>query len=233
MSWVEKEASRANRNLLIVNILVGAWPAYFFIDLARTFIVERRFSLPDEWWPMLIPLAVLALAMWNCIKAVQRYGDIQLAPIWKQVSAYSNNPMQISMEIEQELLMGSKKYRRLRVTNSWLIRKRMYSTWISPIGDLAWIYKKVTRHYTNGIPTGTTYTILIKGRHWQDLTLPMSEKRVDALYMDLATRVPWALFGHNPEIERLWKKDPRGFIAQVDARHQKYIAQKTTAGAHA
>jgi len=228
MSWVEKEAGRANRNLLIVNVLVALFPGYMLVNTALIFLTRQRFP-SDDWFLLLILLCLLALAVWNIVKAIQRYSDIQKAPVWKQLAVYNSVPMQVSAELEQDMLMGSVKYGGIVVSNQWLVRRSMFSTWVSPIGDLAWIYKKVTRHYTNGIPTGKSYSVILHGRHKQSMTLQTSEKKVDALMIDLKQRVPWAIFGFTDQIQSIWKKDPGGFVAEVDKRRNELMHKVSAA----
>lgn len=101
---------------------------------------------------------------------------------------------------------------------------------MSPLGDLAWAYKKVTKHYTNFIPTGKSYAAILYGRHRQRLEVSMPQKKTDQLLADLAARVPWAIFGYSKDIAAAWQKDPDGFVATVDSRRQKLAAKSGSAG---
>ena len=96
----------------------------------------------------------------------------------------------------------------------------MFSTWVSPLNDIVWAYKKVTKRSVNFIPTGKSYTAIIIGRHRQRIEHSMSQKKVDALLTELASRVPWAVYGFNADLDNVWKKDPGGFVAAVDSRRQ-------------
>jgi hypothetical protein len=106
------------------------------------------------------------------------------------------------------------------VTQSWLVRRNTFSTWVSPIEDLAWAYKKVTKHSVNFIPTGKSYAVVLVGRHRQRIEVQMPEKASNALLEFLAARAPWAIYGFNQEINAIWQKDPDGFVAVVDSRRQ-------------
>lgn len=221
--WVEREARRANRNLLIVNAIILALTILIFALNIQTM------NLGDDIILIGIGVLFLLLSGWNCFKAMRRNTEIQTAPLWKQVSIHGD-VNQLAYQIEQELQTPPTKYKSLLLTRSWMIRKGFFNTWVSPIGDLAWIYKKVTKHYTNFIPTGKTYSLIIVGCHRQRIEVQLSEKNTDQLMRDLNGRVPWAIYGFSKEIEAAWQKDAKGFIATVDSRYQKFKAQSASGG---
>ncbi|HET8892148.1 MAG TPA: DUF6709 family protein [Candidatus Angelobacter sp.] len=169
---------------------------------------------------LIIGLPLLALAIWNLSKAMRRASEIQTSPVWKHLAVYGNAE-QLSHQIEAELQPGMiRKYGKLQLTPQWMVRRKMFSTWVSPVGDMVWIYKKVTKHSVNFIPTGKTYSVVLVGRHRQRTEEQMKEKAVNEMLGDLAARVPWALFGFDKNLEQAWRKDPAGVIASVDARYQ-------------
>ncbi|HWF03069.1 MAG TPA: DUF6709 family protein [Candidatus Angelobacter sp.] len=177
-----------------------------------------------------IGLPLLALALWNCLKAMRRAAEIQTSPVWKGLTAFGNVE-QLSYQIEAELQSGvTQKYGKLQVTSQWIVRRNLYSTWVSPVADLVWIYKKVTKHSVNFIPTGKTYAVVLVGSHKQRTEEQMKEKVVNQLLADFAARVPWALFGFNQDIDKAWKKNPGDVINAVNLRHQEYKTKAASAG---
>ncbi len=193
-------------------------------DLARAvlpFTLNAADYRSNGYTILLIGLPVLALALWNCLKAVRRSGEIQTSPVWKNLAVYGNAE-QLSQQIEAELQPAIiRKYGKLQIAQQWMVRRKTFSTWASPVGDLVWIYKKVTKHSVNFIPTGKTYSVVLVGRHRQRIEEQMKEKAVNEMLADLATRVPWALFGFTQDLEKAWQKDPAGVIAAVDSRYQQ------------
>jgi hypothetical protein len=219
--WVEREARRANRKLLIVNAVI------LVITIAIFALSAPNINFQESYILIIAGVFFLILSGWNCIKAVRRSGEIQTAPLWKQASIYGDVD-QLGAQIDQELQTEKTKYQGLTLTRSWLIRKGAFGPWISPLGDLAWVYKKVTKHYTNFIPTGKTYAAVLVGRHKQRIEVQLSQKNTDKLLEDLAHRVPWAIFGFSKERETAWQKDTAGFVATVDSRYQKFKSQSAT-----
>jgi hypothetical protein len=178
---------------------------------------------------MVVPL--LALAAWNVMKAVRRSSELQFSPTWKNLSQHGS-AYQLSQQIAAELQPNMiHQYGKLQVTQNWLVRRKMFSTWVSPIEDLAWVYKKVTKHSVNFIPTGKTYAVILVGRHRQRTEEQMKEQAVNELLMQLAGRVPWALFGFDQNLDKAWRKDPAGVIRTVDLRRQQQAQAKTAAAA--
>jgi hypothetical protein len=203
-------------------------------DLAREvlpFTLNAADYRSNGYAMLMIGLPVLVLALWNCLKAVRRSGEIQTSPVWKNLAVYGNAE-QLSQQIEAELQPAMiRKYGKLQIAQQWMVRRKTFSTWVSPIADLVWVYKKVTKHSVNFIPTGKTYSVVLVGRHRQRIEEQMKEKAVNEMLADLAARVPWILFGFTKDLEKAWQKDPAGVIAAVDSRYQQQNSKSASAGA--
>jgi len=220
-NWVERESKRNNKNLLIWNGIGLAAGA-----VAGIFLYNQPGD--DETAPALIALGVfLLLTIWNCYKGMRRMGEVQITPLWKQVALYGD-VTQIAAHLEQEQLSEAAKYKSLTVTRSWLIRKGFFNTWVSPLGDLAWAYKKTTKVYSNYvIPVSKYYSAMLHNRHRQKVEVRLSQKMTDALLADLGARVPWAFIGYSADLAKAWRKDPAGIVAAVDSRYQQFIAKSS------
>lgn len=183
----------------------------------------------DGYWGLGIMTPLFVLAVWNVMKAVRRSSEPQTSPLWKNLSAFGNAE-QLSSQIEAELGTGAvKKYGKLRIGVQWMVRRKAFSTWVSPVSDLVWIYKKVTKRSVNFIPTGKTYSVILVGRHRQRIEEQMKEKAVNELLVDLANRVPWAIFGFDQNVDSVWRKDPESVIATVESRYQHYTGKAAAA----
>jgi hypothetical protein len=203
-------------------------------DLARAvlpFTLNASDYRSNGYTTLMIGLPLLALALWNCLKAVRRSSEIQTSPVWKHLAVYGNAE-QLSQQIEAELQPTMiRKYGKLQITQQWMVRRKTFSTWVSPVGDLVWVYKKVTKHSVNFIPTGKTYSVVLVGRHRQRIEEQMKENAVNEMLADLTSRVPWVLFGFTQDLEKAWRKDAAGVIAAVDSRYQQQNNKAAAAGA--
>ena len=203
-------------------------------DLAREvlpFTLNAANYRSNGYTMLIIGLPLLALALWNCLKGIRRSSEIEISPVWKHLALYGNAE-QLSQQIEAELQPAMiRKYGKLQIAQQWMVRRKTFSTWVSPIGDLVWVYKKVTKHSVNFIPTGKTYSVVLVGRHRQRIEEQMKENAVNEMLADLAARVPWILFGFTQDLEKAWRKDPAGVIAAVDSRYQQFNNKSAAAGA--
>jgi hypothetical protein len=89
-----------------------------------------------------------------------------------------------------------------------------------------WLYKKVTQHRTNGIPTGKTYAALIWDRYGTCITFAGKEKVVDQALGDILGRSPGAVAGYSSDIEKMYKANRQGFVAAVEQRRQEAVAER-------
>jgi hypothetical protein len=176
------------------------------------------------WVPIIVVGAIFVYAALKCKKAILRFREIEKTPVWEALAVYGQ-PRQLSSEIEQDLLAGSVKYGNLKITPHWLIQKSLFDTWTSPVAEVAWAYKGITQHKTNGIPTGKTYSVTIVGRHGQRTTVKASKSRAEALMLELMQRVPYAIFGYSDDLKKAWNSDKRGFLAAVDDRKQRFATK--------
>src|SRR5215472_7669924 len=109
---------------------------------------------------------LLLLAGWNILKVFRRLSELPTTPVWRNLSAWGD-PQQLSMQIEAEENQAHAKYGRLYVTHSWFLRKRFFSTWIWPIENLVWAYKKLIKRSVHFIPVGIGYAVVLVDRYSQ------------------------------------------------------------------
>jgi hypothetical protein len=163
---------------------------------------------------------LLLLAGWNILKVFRRQNQLQTKPVWRQLSTLSH-PQQLSMQIEAEENQARAKFGRLYVTRTWLLRRKLFSTWVWPVENLAWAYKKP-------LPVGTDATIVLVDRYSERVELRMKEKKVDSLLEHLTARVPSAIYGFDQQLADAWRKDAATFIAAIDARRQSFAKTAAT-----
>ncbi len=84
--------------------------------------------------------------------------------------------------------------------------------------DVVWAYPKVTKHYHNGIPTGKTYSAIIRDSKGQSLEISGKKDSVPKLLESLQRRMPWVLVGFSKELEALWLKEKPKFFQLMEQR---------------
>ncbi len=175
------------------NLWVAAAAAGFgLLGLVMVGIPLRRQLQPDNH-PLLIQLA--------------KYGGLQ------------DVRMRIYTEIRSE--GGGEKLGPMQITTNWLINAAACKTNVMATRDMVWAYPKVTKHYHNGIPTGKTYSAIIRDSKGQSLEISGKKDSVPKLLESLQRRMPWAVIGYSKELEALWLKEKPKFFQLVEQRRAK------------
>jgi len=127
--------------------------------------------------------------------------------------------MRIDTEMRGE--NGGEKFGAMQITTNWLINAGAYKTNVMATRDVVWAYPKVTKHYHNGIPTGTTYSAIIRDSKGQSLEISGKKDSVPKLLESLQRRMPWVLVGFSKELEALWMKEKPKFFQLIEQRRAK------------
>jgi hypothetical protein len=96
-----------------------------------------------------------------------------------------------------------------------------FKTSVMATRDIVWAYPKVTKHYHNGIPTGKTYSAIIRDSKGQSLEISGKKDSVPKLLGSLQRRMPRAVIGYSKELEALWQKEKPKFFQLVEQRREK------------
>jgi len=79
--------------------------------------------------------------------------------------------------------------------------------------NMIWAYKSVTTHRTNGIKTGTTYSINLKFMNKKTFTVSAkNENGCHALLQRIASYCPRAIYGYDKELEKMYNKNLDEFL---------------------
>jgi len=122
----------------------------------------------------------------------------------------------IDSEIRSE--GGGEKFGAMQITTNWLIHAAAYKTGVMASRDIVWAYPKVTKHYHSGIPTGKTYSSIIRDAKGQSVEVSGKKDSVPKLLESLQRRMPWVLIGYNKELDSLWQKEKPKFFQLMEQR---------------
>jgi len=140
-------------------------------------------------------------------------------PLLAQLGKYGGL-QDVRMRIDSEMRSegGGEKFGTMQITTNWLINAAAYKTNVMATRDVAWAYPKVTKHYHNGIPTGKTYSAIIRDSKGQSLEISGKKDSVPKLLESLQRRMPWVLVGFSKELEALWLKEKPKFLQLIEQR---------------
>ena len=176
---------------------------------------------------VLISLILLAFAFWNLSKFMIRTIDYNKHPIIKDLSKYGELSS-LTENINDEIYFkDNRKFNNIIVTDSWLLIVSFFGLKAFRLSDVVWIYKKVTKHSVNFIPTGKTYNLVINTRYKSsfDIKLGRSEAQVNSSIDYIMSKVPWIIGGFSDEIKKVWNRNYNEIVAFVDGRRIKEAEQ--------
>jgi len=221
-NFLQKEVTRCNVNILIINILCLLFSLFVII-----------FSLPDSPILAIIFMIVLLISIYYFYILYGRFKDYRTHPLYIRFSRFEN-PLKISELIENEL-NNKVIYTRGNwiITEQWMIEKSSYDFFAVHRSEIVWVYPTETHRSVNFVPTGTTYSISvmynlkttnIKGGI-QILGQISSEKSMDTLNI-IERFAPWAIYGFDKQIQELWQNKPDIMIQKVNEAYQQFAHMK-------
>jgi hypothetical protein len=140
-------------------------------------------------------------------------------PLLTQLAKYGGL-QDVRMRIDSEMRSegGGEKFGAMQITTNWLIHAAAYKTNVMATRDVVWAYPKVTKHYHNGIPTGKTYSAIIRDSKGQSVEISGKKDSVPKMLESLQRRMPWVLIGFSKELEALWLREKPKFLQLIEQR---------------
>lgn len=83
-----------------------------------------------------------------------------------------------------------------------------------PVSKILWAYQNTTTHRTNGVKTGTTYSLMIfvdGNKAATTISVP-SEAVAQGVLQQMNTLYPWVVIGYSDELKKLFNKDRAQFL---------------------
>ena len=138
-------------------------------------------------------------------------------PLCKALSQYG--PLySVVPEIDADVTAGTSSLNSVTFSRNWII-----SCWLTRVAvmrrdEIIWAYKKRTKHSVNFIPTGSSYSLVLRDARGKLLELSNSEQMVDGYLASLGQKTPWVIFGYDRKLEKLYKKELQSFAQTVSDR---------------
>lgn len=121
--------------------------------------------------------------------------------------------------LEREIEQHGIQVGPLWVTPNWVVRSSAMAVDLFRLDQLVWAYKKVTEHKKFGLITvSRDIEVVIHLRDGQTCEFKANEDTCNQALQLMAERMPWMVFGHTDELDKLWKTDRAAFVAAVDVR---------------
>jgi hypothetical protein len=181
------------------------------------FMLDTSGFRDEGYIALALGIPAFALAAWLIAKVMRRRADVSTHPVVQRACIYGSLD-NVAQQFDMDLQGNTIKIGRATITQSWIFLPSRFGLAICHVPDLIWAYKKVTKHYTNFIPSGKTYEIVMYDRFGKPLQMQARQKKIDAVLTVLAERSPWAVFGYSDDLNKTLRTNWGGFIAAVDQR---------------
>jgi hypothetical protein len=134
-------------------------------------------------------------------------------PLLKKLAQYGP-AHDVRMRIDSELRSegGGEKFGPLQLTTNWLIHAATYTTSVMAAPDVVWAYPKIVKHYHSGIPTGKTFSAIIRDSKGQSVEVSGKKDTIPLMLTALKRRLPSILIGYHQQLDHLWRKDRPQFL---------------------
>ena len=153
---------------------------------------------------------ILIIALVVCIiKAMQGKNSKEI------VQLQESGEIEYIEEDFRSPIMSDKQY---ILGRKYLIKKKATNikNGVIPKKDIAWAYLHTTRHTTNGIPTGSTYTLMIARENMikRQQFVQTKKEKIEDLLQYLYENEEDIVVGFVPEYVAIWKANPTkaGFL---------------------
>lgn len=220
---LHKHTSDSTKVLNDVTAQVAA-QANVSVEEAAKYISPYYIQLDeDRTVPLVLSLVFYAIIITSLVRlvlAIKASKDYTAHKAYQKLGkAYQMSPEELNEAVSKEIAQGNIVVDRnpVMATESWVCIGADNAFCVYSHSDLIWMYKTVTQHRTNGIPTGKTYGINLVFRDGSKHFLSLkNEKETDEIMNVLYARYPLVLPGYNEEWGILMDKDFPTFVNLVD-----------------
>ncbi|HJZ56753.1 MAG TPA: hypothetical protein VKE74_17430 [Gemmataceae bacterium] len=209
---IRSYARRTTFRLLLLGLFLVAWPIYCllltdsdllsrifrksFWDQFSTHFLEDAFSLLTLGMLVTGIVLLLLAAAWVVHPAWH--------PLWRRLAAFNSTGDEIDAELDPpeavatfgepvrsfSVSMSTALHEPIRLTRNWLLQPGPFGLRIVPLADIEQMFKRRVKVYTNTIPTGVHYLLVVRDSKGRVLYFRQDESSIDHLMDALIRRCP-------------------------------------------
>lgn len=146
----------------------------------------------------------ILIAIWKIVKNAR-------GGYYKMITEYCKkapNYDQAMAELER-FYQATAPVHGFRVARDFIMAPNGVKTILLESKELLWAYKITTTHRTNGIKTGTSYSVMLKLRNGRNFNLGLGEQQVEDVLAIIGQRLPFVFIGYDKELERTYNHSKR------------------------
>lgn len=184
-------------------------PYYLKVDFIGTWHCSGLYLI------CILAVVPILIAVWKIVKNAR-------GGYYKMITEYCKkapNYDQAMAELER-FYQATAPVHGFRIARDFIMAPNGASTILLESKELLWAYKITTTHRTNGIKTGTSYSVMLKLRNGRNFNLGLGEQQVEDVLAMIGQRLPFVFIGYDKELERAYNNSQRRqeLIAAADGR---------------
>jgi hypothetical protein len=179
---------------------------------------SEEYADSDFWSSVTVALLFVIGAMWLFYLYKKRTDSPETHPLERMISKYG--PIfSLVPQIDAEVAAGSSYLLGVRMTENWLISCTVAKSIVMRRDELLWVYRKRTKHSVNLIPTGTSYSAVLRDSRGKTLEISATnEEQTEGFLSTIVCRTPGVIVGYDKKLDKLYRKDRLEFSTMVSQR---------------
>lgn len=114
----------------------------------------------------------------------------------------------------------------IRVSPEFIMAQTGGAVLVNDASKVLWVYQHVTSHYTNGIPTGKSYTIMVWMTDGTKMEIAMKSKKKSEEALDYIGRtLPYIFFGYDEQLQAGYNQNRQAMIQAMTDRKAQLMGQ--------
>lgn len=169
----------------------------------------------------IVALLIIAFGIFLLVKGLTGGA---LKNVRKYCEATGNKEM--AMQRLERFYAQTQPVEGIRVSPEFIMAQTSGAVLVNDTSKVLWVYQHVLRHYTNGIPTGKTYTILVWMTDGTKMEIPMKGKKKSEEALDYIGRsLPYVFFGYDEQLQAAYNQNRQGMIQAMTDRRAQLMGQ--------
>lgn len=169
----------------------------------------------------IVALLIIAFGIFLLVKGLTGGA---LKNVRKYCEATGNKEM--AMQRLERFYAQTQPVEGIRVSPEFIMAQTSGAILVNDTSKVLWVYQHVLRHYTNGIPTGKTYTILVWMTDGTKMEIPMKGKKKSEEALDYIGRaLPYVFFGYDEQLQAAYNQNRQGMIQAMTDRRAQLMGQ--------
>lgn len=114
----------------------------------------------------------------------------------------------------------------IRISPEFIMAQTSGKVMLNDASKVLWVYQHIVRHYTNGIPSGKDYSIIVWMTDGTRMDIPMKGKKKAEDALDYIGRsLPYLFFGFDEQLQAAYNQNRQGMIQAMTERRAQLMGQ--------